>query len=305
MQRTRMLVLALVALGLSALVTYLIYRELNSRMQTEEVATNQIVIASQTLTMGIPIEPQHLKVIDWPGEPLGGSYSTTDELIGRGVLFPIQENEPMLDAKLTAKGSGAGLAATIPEGKRALAVRVDDVVGVAGFVLPGTRVDIILSGSVGGAGVDISKVVLENVQVLSAGQNVEYDSAGKAQRVPVVTMLLTPEEAQKLTLATIDGRIRLALRNPLDLETANPEPTRRAELYAGAAPPQAARPRTRNRIVRRALPPPPPPAPRVERFEVELIQGGSRKTLQFESQLQAQAQAEGQQQSNDNNQSQN
>ncbi len=171
MQRTRMLVLALVALGLSAVVTYLIYRELNSRIQTEDVPTNQIVIASQALSVGVPIEPQHLKVIDWPGEPLGGSYATTDELVGRGVLFPIQPNEPILDAKLTAKGSGAGLAATIPEGKRAVAVRVDDVVGVAGFVLPGTRVDIILSGSVGGGGVNVSTVVLENIQVLSAGQN--------------------------------------------------------------------------------------------------------------------------------------
>ena len=302
MQRTRMLVLALVALGLSAVVTYLIYRELNSRMRTEEeVPTNQIVIASQTLAMGIPLEPQHLKVIDWPGEPLGGSYSTTDELIGRGVLFPIQENEPMLDAKLTAKGSGAGLAATIPEGKRALAVRVDDVVGVAGFVLPGTRVDIILSGSLKGAGIDVSRVVLENIQVLSAGQNVEYDSAGKAQRVPVVTMLLTPEEAQKLTLATIDGRIRLALRNPLDLEEIETAPTRRAELYAGAAPLEPVRPRTRNRLVRKAA----PPAPRAERFEVELIQGGSRKTLEFESQAEAQVQAQGQQQFNNNNQRQN
>ena len=253
MQRTRMLVLALVALGLSAVVTYLIYRELNSRIQPEEdLPTNQIVIAAQVLPVGIPIEPQHLKVIDWPGEPLAGSHTTTDELLGRGVLFPIQENEPLLEAKLTAKGSGAGLAATIPEGKRALVVRVDDVAGVAGFVLPGTRVDIILSGSVKGSGIDVSKIVLENVQVLSAGQNVEYDSAGKPQSVPVVTMLLTPEEAQKLTLATIDGRIRLALRNPLDLETADPKPTQRSELYLGAAPRKP--PPPRSRIVRRALP---------------------------------------------------
>ena len=280
MQRTRMLVLALVALGLSAVVTYLIYRELNSRMQTEEVATNQLVIASQVLTMGIPIEPQHLKIIDWPGDPLEGSYAETDELLGRGVLFPIQANEPLLDAKLTAPGSGAGLAATIPEGKRALAIKVNNVVGVAGFVLPGTRVDIILSGSIGGKGIDVSKVVLQNVQVLSAGTNVEYDASGKAQKVPVVTVLLTPEEAQKLTLATIDGRIRLALRNPLDLEIAAPKPTRRSELYAGSEPPQPRRPTPIKRLVTKTTPPPPP---RVETFEVELIQGGSRQTLQFQS----------------------
>ena len=305
MQRTRMLVLALVALGLSAVVTYLIYRELNSRMQTEEVPTNQLVIAAETLAVGVPIEAHHLKIIDWPGDPLEGSYATTDELIGRGILFPLQTNEPLLDAKLTAEGSGAGLAATIPEGKRALAVRVDDVVGVAGFVLPGTRVDIILSGSVDGRGIDISKVVLENVQVLSAGQNVEYDSAGKAQKVPVVTVLLTPEEAQKLTLATIDGRIRLALRNPLDLETANPRPTRRAELYAGAAPPQPPRATPRSRLVRKATPPPPPPPPRVETFVVELIQGGSRQTLRFQSRAEAQAQGQEKKPFNDSNESQN
>ena len=260
-------------------------------MQTEEGPTNQLVLASQQLSVGIPIEPHHLKVIDWPGDPLEGSYATTDELIGRGILFPIQMNEPLLDAKLTVPGSGAGLAATIPEGKRALAVRVNDVVGVAGFVLPGTRVDIILSGSLGGKGIDVSKVVLENVQVLSAGQNVEYDASGKAQKVPVVTVLLTPEEAQKLTLATIDGQIRLALRNPLDLETADPKPTRRTELYAGTAPPQRPRPTPIKRLVTRTTPPPPP---RVETFEVELIQGGSRQTLQFESRAEAQAQGQGQ-----------
>ena len=292
MQRTRMLVLALVALGLSAVVTYLIYRELNSRMVTEEAVVNQLVIASQELGVGVPIEPQHLKIIDWPGDPLEGSYSVTDELIGRGVLFPIQKNEPLLDAKLTAPGSGAGLAATIPEGKRALSVRVDDVVGVAGFVLPGTRVDIILSGSVGGSGgIDVSKVVLENVQVLAAGQSVEYDSSGKAQKVPVVTVLLTPEEAQKLTLATIDGRIRLALRNPLDLEIAEPKPTRRSELYEGAAPPRPPRPTPIKRLVISTTPPPPP---RVKTFEVELIQGDSRETLEFQSRAEAQARGQGQ-----------
>ena len=135
------------------------------------------------------------------------------------------------------------------------------------------------------------------MQVLSAGQNVEYDSSGKAQRVPVVTMLLTPEEAQKLTLATIYGRIRLALRNPLDLETAQPKPTRRAELYAGAIP-EAPRPKTRSRIVRKTTVPPPP---RAERFEVELIQGGSRNTLQFDRRLETQVQAEGQPQLNKSN----
>ena len=291
MQRTRMLVLALVALGLSAVVTYLIYRELNARMVTEEVATNQLVVASQQLGVGVPIEAQHLKTIDWPGDPLEGAYATTDELIGRGVLFPIQLNEPLLDSKLTAPGMGAGLASTIPEGKRALAVRVDDVVGVAGFVLPGTRVDIILSGSIAGKGIDVSKVVLENVQVLSAGQNVEYDSSGKAQKVPVVTVLLTPEEAQKLTLATIDGRIRLALRNPLDLEISDPKPTRRSELYLGAAPPKPPRPTPIKRLVVKTTPPPPP---RVKTFEVELIQGESRATLEFQSRAEAQAQGQGQ-----------
>ena len=297
MQRTRMLVLALVALGLSAVVTYLIYRELNSRMQAEEIPTNQLVIASQQLSVGVPIEPQHLKIIDWPGDPLEGSYAVTDELIGRGILFPIQANEPLLDAKLTAPGSGAGLVATIPEGKRALSVRVNDVVGVAGFVLPGSRVDIILSGSVRGKGIDVSKVVLENVQVLAAGQSVEYDASGKAQKVPVVTVLLTPEEAQKLRLATIDGRIRLALRNPLDLNKAEPKPTRRAELYSGSAPPQAPRPKPIKRLVIKATPPPPP---RVQTFEVELIQGGNRQTLQFESRVDAR-----QGQLNDSNESQN
>jgi pilus assembly protein CpaB len=172
---------------------------------------------------------------------------------------------------------------------RAVAVKVNDVVGVAGFVIPGTRVDVIVTGTpTGEKDEQVSKVILENVQVLAAGQNIEQEVNGQPQSVQVITLLVTPDDSQKLTLASMDGDIRLALRNPLDLEQADPAPFKKTALYMGPSS-QAAPPEVKKVIVRRVVQPKPvvmaPPPPRIRQHDVELIQGSERESHTFEEEL--------------------
>jgi pilus assembly protein CpaB len=242
----------------------------------------------------------------WPrAVPLQGSFQRISDVVDRGVIVNMVANEPILESKLAAEGAGGGLTATIPDGMRAVSVAVNDVIGVAGFVLPGSRVDVILSGSpTDKNNIEISKVILENVQVLAAGQNVTTDNNGKPQNVQVVTLLVTPEDSQKLALASVDGRIQLALRNPLDLDRANPEAIRREGLYGassgtpGASSAPAPAPAPRRAQTRAPAPkpvppppapvvavvaPPPPPPPPPPKLELQLIQGTRSDRLTFES----------------------
>ncbi len=279
MKRTRMLVLALFSLALSVLVALLAYRVLQRQLANE---MSVIVVAAQKLSLGTRLNQRHLRTVPWPKTALlPGGFTDPTEVIGRGVIFPIAPNEPILESKLAPTGAGAGLTSAIPEGMRAVAVKVNQVIGVAGFVLPGTRVDVILTGSPeGGFSMDTSKVILENVQVLSAGSNVEQDEEGRPQDVPVVTLLVTPEDAQKLALAAVAGRIQLALRNPLDLEQTNPRAVRKDQLYRGGSVtnPVVSAERKPRTTPRRPARPVLAPSP----VTVELIQGDKRETWTFE-----------------------
>jgi pilus assembly protein CpaB len=288
MNRTRMLVVAFVAFGLSVIVTFAVYRVLKNRLRPSSESV-EIIVAAEKLPLGTRLTPEKLATVSWPkGVVLEGSFKSIQELEGRGVVIAMLPNEPILESKLAPKGAGAGLMAAIPEGMRAVAVKVNDVIGVAGFVVPGTRVDVILSGSSDNTNKDdTAKVILENVQVLAAGQNVEQTADGKPQSVQVVTLLVSPEDSQKLALASIDGKIQLALRNPLDFEHADPSPVNKTALYKGPsteapAPPPPPPPK---KIVPKVEPPTPPPAPAPpssQKVAVELIQGTSEKTLTFE-----------------------
>ncbi len=298
MSRLRIIVLGGVALLLSGVLTLVIYRQIRSRLlpATSAGVTRQIVVAAERLPLGALIESQHVKTVPWSADvPLEGSFQDPSEVIGRGVVTPLLPNEPILESKLAPKEAGAGLTSAIPLGMRAVSVRVNEVIGVAGFVVPGSKVDVILIGSPGGrVEEEIAKMVLENVQVLAAGQNVERDARGTPQTVQVVTLLVTPEQAQTLALAASEARIQLALRNPIDLEHAQPPPVRRTALYTGpsSVPPEisAERPPAPRRVQRRppaAPPPPPPPPPKV--FSVELIRGQERTVLTFEEEKKQEA----------------
>ena len=301
MNRTRMLILATAALALSVVVTFMTYRMLRNRLQPPEEMTT-IVVATEKIALGTRLTEADVHATPWPkAVALEGSYKDAKQLVGRGVIVPISANEPIIEAKLAPKEGGAGLTSTIPEGMRAMSVKVNDVIGVAGFVIPGTRVDVILSGSPDRSGqVDVAKVILENVQVLAAGQNIDQDVNGKPLNVQVVTLLVSPEDSQKLALAGVDNRIQLALRNPLDLASTNPTAVQRVSLYGGvttgSSPAVAATSApalvATMPVIRRTAPisitppavapvPPPPAPPQPRIMEVQLIQGNTSQIVKF------------------------
>ncbi|HSF17901.1 MAG TPA: Flp pilus assembly protein CpaB [Vicinamibacteria bacterium] len=274
MNRARMLALAAVSLVLSFVVSIVAYNILRN---ITEAKGNEIkvVVAAERIPLGSRIQRTQLRTVSWPqSAPLEGSFADPEELVGRGVVVPIAASEPIMATKLAPKEGGAGLSWAIPEGLRAVAVRVDEVIGVAGFVLPGTKVDVILTGSLDRQrGSDTSKVILENVQVMSAGSQTEQGEDGAAFDVTVVTLLVAPEDAQKLALAASDGRIQLALRNPLDDMHSDPAAVKKPALYGGSSVPVEEEPKIR-RATRVVAPP--------KTVTIELIQGKERQKLTFE-----------------------
>jgi pilus assembly protein CpaB len=277
MNRRRMLLLALVSLAVSVVVTVIGYRLVERRLNPAG-RMGRVVVAGEKLGLGTRITTAQLRTVPWPkGVALEGAFGDVEELVGRGVVVPIVANEPVLESKLAPREAGAGLTTAIPAGMRAVAVKVNDVIGVAGFVLPGTRVDVILTGSPDdGHETDTARVILENVQVLTAGRNVEPDATGTPQNVPVVTLLVTPDDAQRLSLASADGHIQLALRNPLDLDHEQPVAVKKMALYTGAAPLPPVKP---GAAPVKAKPTAVPAAPDLV---VELILGQKREKWTFE-----------------------
>ena len=193
--------------------------EQRQHRQVTNAKTQPVVVANADLSLGAELKLEDLKVAQFPeGQAPEGAFVKPDEIVGRGVIVNIVKNEPILPAKLASKEAGAGLPPVIPEGMRAVSVRVNEVIGVAGYVLPGTRVDVLATASPTNDPMDMTtKVVLANVQVLTAGTRMEQDQKdGKPVQVTVVTMSVTPEQAERLALASTEGKIQLALRNPLD-----------------------------------------------------------------------------------------
>jgi pilus assembly protein CpaB len=290
MNRNRWLILGALALTMSVFVTLSVYRVLQNRLRPPE-QTIQIVVAAQKLPLGTRLTESSVRLASWPKSmPLEGSFSDASQVIGRGVIVTMSPNEPVLDMRLAPKEGGSGLPSAIPDGMRAVAVKVNDVIGVAGFVLPGTRVDVIMTGTPKGNEDVTSRVILENVQVLAAGQNVEQDANGKPQNVPVITLLVSPEHAQDLALAGAGGSIQLALRNPLDSEQKKPAAMQRNTLFYGqdAQPAKAEKPPvTPPKAIKPKPAPPPPvvvapaPAPINRTLAVDVFQGQKKETVTF------------------------
>ena len=223
--RTRVGIVFLMALVAAAIAAYLAFSVVRDRgpvvVQATEAPTAHVVVAARDMDVGHTLTADDIRLAEWPSTMLPEGYSSTPaEVVGRGVLTPIKLNEPLLSGKLALKEAGGGLPIIIPEGKRAMSVKVDQVIGVAGFTLPGTRVDVLVTlDQVANFDEPITQIVLQNIQVLTAGQVIEQDNEGQPITVPVVTLLVEPEQAEKLTMATSKGRIQLALRNTLDLDT--------------------------------------------------------------------------------------
>ena len=211
------------ALLVASVTSFLLYRVIVSHVQApvhDTTARNTIVVATHDLQVGALIHDADLRQVSWGGSIPPQAIRKAQDAVGRGVIATIYDNEPIVDTRLAAKGAGAGLAATIPMGKRAVALRVDEVVGLAGFVLPGMRVDVLVAGNPPGSDLNrqgtLSRTVLQNIEVLSAGQKIEKTTDGKPETAQVVNLLVTPDQAETLNLASIETKIQLVLRNPLD-----------------------------------------------------------------------------------------
>ncbi|HET6318922.1 MAG TPA: Flp pilus assembly protein CpaB [Chloroflexota bacterium] len=242
MRITLVLLLALAAGGGLALGTYRYMQ--NVPVKTVSMPTKPVVVAATDLELGAQLKADDLHVVEWPASSVpNGAFSTPDEIVGRGLIMPVIQNEPILPMKLAGKDAGSGLPVVIPEGKRAVSVRVNDVIGVAGYVLPGTHVDVLATATPTNSEVDTTtKVVLTNVQVLAAGTKMEQDTEqGKPMAVNVVTLLVSPDEAERLTLGATQGKIQLALRNPLDKTEPETPGIRPAVLLGVASAAQARR----------------------------------------------------------------
>jgi pilus assembly protein CpaB len=241
------LVLAIVAGGVFAFATYNYVQQIPGKTVT--IPTTKIAVAGSDLDIGAEITKDSVRLIDWPSNaaPANG-ISDPNEVVGRGLVMPMIQNEPFLELKLAPKDAGAGLPPAIPPGLRAVSVKVNEVIGVAGYVLPGTHVDVVATVNPTQNATDVtSKVILTNVLVLAAGTKIEQGEKDKKPiAVSVVTMLVDPEQAERLTLASTEGKIQLALRNPLDKTTPlTPGIKTKALLGAQATTPRAiARPGT-------------------------------------------------------------
>jgi len=217
-------IVGIVAVAIAAFASYSLFNYLKgqeARMK-EAVATGQVVVAAEEIPAGATINPVQLKTSDWPQANIpAGSFSSKEQVTGRMALDRYMPGEPITEAKLVPKeGQGGILSYKIPEGHRAMTVAVDQVAGVAGFISPGNKVDVVLTTTPPGQNQPVSKIVLQDVPVLATGQILEQQKDGKPQVVPTVTMDVTPQDAEKLAIASTQGRLQLVLRRAGDVEPA-------------------------------------------------------------------------------------
>ena len=271
-RRNRTLIVLLIALMVAAAATYAMFRFVASIPVREvEIATMHVAVATENLPTGTRLTKDHIKIVPWPAaNPVEGAFTAAEPMIGRGLIQPVAANEPVTETKLAPTAAGAGLPPSIPPGMRALAVRVNDVIGVAGFTVPGTRVDVLVT--LRQREDSLTRAVVSNIQVLTAGTLFDMEKAKDGQAIPssVVTLMVTPEDAERITLAQNTGAITLVLRNPLDVVPTETRGARMANLMGAPAPPPVVR--TTGRGPRVETPKPAAPQPRI--YSVETIRAG-------------------------------
>jgi pilus assembly protein CpaB len=275
----------------------LLYRLMSNRQPTTNAARSssvKVAVAARDLELGSVLKEEDIKLQDWPSEMPVGASTRTQDIVGRGVITKIFAREPILEVRLAPKGAGGGFAAIIPKGMRAVAVPVNEVVGVAGFVVPGMHVDVLISGnppndppSLG----TLTKTLLQNIEVLSSGQDFKKDPEGKPITVQVVNLLVTPDQAEQLSLASHQTTIQLVLRNPLDHDEAKTAGTAVASLFTGTkiklkdidGLDTEPRRRAAHKEPAAVLPLLPPPAPKKEApYVMEIISGNKKVESKFD-----------------------
>jgi pilus assembly protein CpaB len=285
MNRNKRLALVLtLALGAAGAASLIIYRVVASIPVREvEVASLNAVVAAKSIPVGTIVTKDHVKLVPWPARnPVPGSFTTIDKVVNRGAIVGVAVNEPLTESKLAPLGVGGGLPPTIPEGMRAISVKTNEVVGVAGFVIPGTRVDVLVTVRGRDAnGEPISRAVVSNVEVLTAGTRFDQEKAqkdGKPIPTTVVTLLVTPDQAERVSLAANEGEIALTLRNPLDVAPTTTNGVRMANLLStsASAPVETKRAEGRRVVAKAAAPVPVAPAPAPKIYTVETIRAAKR-----------------------------
>lgn len=276
MNRSRLLMIGGLALAVGLLVSYTVYNKLRTFTGANNERMVQVLVAANDLLVGARLTDHDVRPASFPISSVPpGAFTRPSQVRDRGVILPISRGDFILTNKLAADNAGSGLPSMIPQGMRAVSVRVNDVVSVAGFVQPGTRVDVLATGNTASGNDRQTTTVLENVAVIAVGKNMDRSSP-EAQIAPVITLLVSPDDAQKLALASQEGRIQLALRNPLDTKMGGIPATRASSLYPnGAPPPSESKPREHKTVAKAA--PPLPAAP----YQVEVIRGNKREDVKF------------------------
>ena len=286
---------ALIVLSLAAifglLTAVLVHRTLKGNASAHAgQKTKKVVVAAVKLGLGTPIKAEQVSLAEWPESLLPrGAFSEVEKLIGRVTIAEIFPGEPILEARLAPEGSAAGLPAIIPPGMRAMTVKVDEVIGVAGFVAPGTYVDVVATVVEGAGQEAVSRVILQNVKVLASGQRMETQKDGQAIEVKTVTLQVTPEEAEILALASNAGKLQLVMRNTVDRETVQTSGVDESALFRGRVARAEATAQTATggapaaaRSARRKTEPAPSPEALSKSAVVELIRGSERTTITFQ-----------------------
>jgi pilus assembly protein CpaB len=237
-RQKRSVVVVAVATVAASLSAFGVYRAITHiPVRNVEIATHHAVVAARAMPMGTQLTADSLKLVEWPAKtPLTGGFDGLDAVVGRGLIAPIVENEPLIESKLAPRAAGAGLSPAIPAGMRAMSIKVNEVIGVAGFVVPGTRVDVMVT--IRQKEDSVTRVVVHNAQVLTAGTRYDQENMKDGKPIPstVVTLMVNPDDAERIALAQSEGQMMLALRNPLDMESTQTSGIRTAGLLGGGVP---------------------------------------------------------------------
>jgi pilus assembly protein CpaB len=302
--RNKRLIIALLAAITFGLIAAVSVKQYLLTAKTFENNLNDVVVAKVDIPIGTRLIPEQLAVAQFPANvtPEGAIPSIDESLIGRVVTVSLSPRDPVTEAKLAPVGAAGGLSSMIPEGYRAMTVAVNEVVGVSGFIMPGTLVDIVVVITPPkGSGNDemISKIVLQNIKVLASGQNIDKPKNDREveRSIRAVTLQVTPEQAEKLALASSEGKLQLVMRNSVDQADEQTAGANKRTLLTGeramiaaepgaaSAPkpaPSSAIRRTAPRPVRdpnataKVYTPAPPPRP-----SVEVIKGAKKETVDF------------------------
>jgi pilus assembly protein CpaB len=271
MTARRLLGALLLALVGSGLFTFWLSQKF-SKPAAPAAPKVQYVAAVHPLEPGETLQKTNLTLVDWSGGKLDGGFAKPEDIVGRTVLYPLSPGEPIIERHLAAVGSGLGLSTKIPDGMRAISLRTDQVVGVAGFLLPGTHVDVLVTFRTPEQPDPVTSTVLQDAQVIAAGQKMQPDPEGKPTTVDVVTLLVKPNDAERVTLASAQGTVHFILRNGSDHEQVDDKPAELSQLGGTKAPAVHGKVHKVDAT----------PAPVANVYTVQTVAGGKQTTESFQ-----------------------